>query len=112
MPCRLAHGVGILAHSVLGKGLLTGKYKPGHVFASDDERVIFENLHGRKLETFCNATAKLSEMAKRKGHTMTELAIGWVLRLPEVSVALVGAQDGNQVEGQHIRRIFHQRGAR
>ena len=35
--CR-KHGVGILAHSVLGKGLLTGKYRPGHVFPEDDER--------------------------------------------------------------------------
>eukprot|EP01052_Picozoa_sp_SAG31_P014142 SAG31_NODE_869_length_11344_cov_15.137839_3_plen_213_part_00 len=35
--CR-EHGVGILAHSVLGKGLLTGKYKPGHTFPKDDER--------------------------------------------------------------------------
>ena len=28
---------------------------------------------------------------------MTELAIGWVLRLPEVSVALVGAKSAEQV---------------
>ena len=35
VPC---HGVGILAHSVLGKGLLTGKYKRGHAFPDDDER--------------------------------------------------------------------------
>ena len=35
--CRQT-GIGILAHSPLGKGLLTGKYAPGHIFADDDER--------------------------------------------------------------------------
>ena len=35
--CR-EHGVGILAHSVLGKGLCTGKHAADHVFPDDDER--------------------------------------------------------------------------
>ena len=52
---------------------------------------------------FCNATAKLSEMAKRKGPTMTELTNGCLFRLLEVSVALVGAMDGKQVENiKHV----------
>ena len=38
MPWCKEHGVGILAHSTLGKGLLTGRYKPGHVWEPDDER--------------------------------------------------------------------------
>jgi len=96
--CR-EHGVGILAHSVLGKGLLTGRYKPGHTFPHDDERAApgRGDFQGERFELFCAATAKLSEVAARKGATMTELAVGWVLRLPEVAVALVGAKSAEQV---------------
>lgn len=94
--CR-KHGVGILAHSVLGKGLLTGRYKPGHTFADDDERKGREDFEGARFESFCAATQKLSALAARKGATVAELAIGWVLRLPEVAVALVGAKSATQV---------------
>jgi len=31
-------GIGILPHSPLGKGLLTGRYSAGHIFSPDDER--------------------------------------------------------------------------
>ena len=43
------------------------------------------------------ATDKLKIVAERKGLTMAELAVAWVLRIPEVSVALVGAKDSEQV---------------
>ena len=52
---------------------------------------------GERFEAFCLATEKLSAVAHRLGASMTELAIGWVLRLPEVSVALVGAKSADQV---------------
>ena len=37
-------------------------------------------------------------VAQRKGATITELAIGWVLRQPEISVALVGGKSPEQIE--------------
>ena len=43
--CR-EHGVGILAHSTLGKGLLTGRYKAGHEWSPDDERSNMVDFHG------------------------------------------------------------------
>ena len=43
--CR-EHGVGILAHSTLGKGLLTGRYKAGHEWLPDDERSNMVDFHG------------------------------------------------------------------
>ena len=89
--------MGILAHSVLGKGLLTGKYKRGHAFPDDDERSGFFDFQGERFNQYCDAVEKLTAIATRKGHTMTELAVGWVLREPAVSVALVGAKSEAQV---------------
>ena len=117
---------------MLGKGLLTGKYKRGHVFPEDDERSGFFDFQGERFNQYCDAVAELSKIAERKGcaarrnssrpvpphlfrslfcyrraaaevkrgvgrHTMTELAVGWVLREPAVSVALVGAKSEAQV---------------
>ena len=56
-----------------------------------------QDFVGERFEQFCLATEKLSAVANRLGASMTELAIGWVLRLPEVSVALVGAKSAQQV---------------
>ena len=38
--------IGVIPHSVLAKGLLGGSYKPGHIFATDDERRLFNFFQG------------------------------------------------------------------
>ena len=38
LPTCLELGIGVIPHSPLAKAMLTGKYQPGHIFASDDER--------------------------------------------------------------------------
>ena len=39
LPYCERKGIGNLAHSPLGKGLLTGRYAPGHLFPTDDEQI-------------------------------------------------------------------------
>lgn len=92
------HGVGILAHSPLAKGLLTGKYRPGHQFPPDDERSRFERFQGESLDRNLARAKELEEVARRKGITMVQLAIAWVLRLEPVTCALLGAKSPAQVE--------------
>ena len=97
--CR-EHGVGILAHSVLGKGLCTGKHAADYIFPDDDERSsggYAKDFSGERWVQFCAATDKLKVIAAKRGYTCAELAVGWVLRNPEVSVALVGAKNTEQV---------------
>jgi aryl-alcohol dehydrogenase-like predicted oxidoreductase len=97
--CR-EHGVGILAHSVLGKGLCSGKHGVDHIFPDDDERSkggYAQDFSGPRWVEFCAATDKLKVIAARRGYSCAELAVGWVLRNPEVSVALVGAKNTEQV---------------
>ena len=38
LPYCLERGIGVIAHSPLAKGLLTGKYSAGHQFPEGDER--------------------------------------------------------------------------
>jgi len=47
-----SRGIGIIVHSPLAKGLLTGRYRPGSTFPSDDERR-GSRLPGELFERHC-----------------------------------------------------------
>jgi aryl-alcohol dehydrogenase-like predicted oxidoreductase len=93
--------IGILAHSTLAKGLLAGKYTPDWTFPADDERsnaAIFPQFHGERFRRYLAAAEQLKEIAHGKGLTLLQLAIAWVLRLPAITCALVGAKTPEHVE--------------
>lgn len=96
LPYCEQKGIGNLAHSPLGKGLLTGKYTAGHVFPADDERSRFPRFQGDLFAEYCALTARLSEVASDIGLTMVQLAIAWCLRQSAVSTVLVGAKTPEQ----------------
>ena len=91
-------GIGILAHSPLGKGLLTGKYTAGHVFPQDDERSHFPRFQGDLFAQYLAITDQLKTIAAAKSITMVQLAIAWLLRHEEVTCVLVGAKNPDQVK--------------
>ena len=101
IPCCERMGIGILAHSTLGKGLLTGRYRAGHRFPEDDERSGFPRFQGETFARYCVSAEKLKEVAGDKGISLVQLAIAWVLRVPAVTCALVGAKSVAQVE-EHV----------
>jgi aryl-alcohol dehydrogenase-like predicted oxidoreductase len=53
-----------------------------------------ELLNHRVLER----VARLRPIAERKGISMAQLALAWVLRLPNVASAIIGATKPEQVE--------------
>ncbi|MCY3738125.1 MAG: aldo/keto reductase [Gemmatimonadaceae bacterium] len=101
LPWCEANGVGNLAHSPLAKGLLTGRYAPGHVFPGDDERSKSPRFQGEIFARSCAVAARLGEVAADKGITLVQMAIAWCLRQPAVSCVLVGAKSLAQVR-EHV----------
>jgi len=101
IPFCAEHGIGILAHSPLAKGLLTGRYRPGHQFAADDERSGNWRFRGDTFARYIAAADKLNEVARDKGITLVQLAIAWTLRLPAITCTLVGAKNPQQV-AEHV----------
>jgi L-glyceraldehyde 3-phosphate reductase len=90
-------GVGAIAFSPLAQGLLTNKYLDG---VPDDSRVR-RGLHfSADLITPENlARVKaLNEIAQRRGQSLAQLAIAWILRDARVTSALVGASSVAQLE--------------
>ena len=101
LPWCEANGVGNLAHSPLAKGLLTGRYAPGHVFPEDDERSGSPRFEGESFARCCQVAGLLGEVAADKGITLVQMAIAWCLRQPAVSCVLVGAKSLDQVR-EHV----------
>lgn len=101
LPWCLAHGVGNLVHSPLAKGLLTGKYAPGHRFAADDERSDFPRFQGERFAAYAAVAARLGQVAADRGISLVQLAIAWCLRQRAVSCVLVGAKSPEQVR-EHV----------
>jgi aryl-alcohol dehydrogenase-like predicted oxidoreductase len=102
LPYCERQGIGVLAHSPLAKGLLTGRYRPGHVFPPDDERSQMPAFQGDAFDRGLARAAALEEWARARGHSLLELAIAWVLGHPATTVCLCGAKSAAQVD-DHIR---------
>jgi len=97
IPFCQRQGIGILAHSPLGKGLLTGRYRPGHRFADDDERAQFPRFQGETFARYVAVADRLGEIAAARGLSLVQLSIAWILRLPTLTCVLVGARNPQQV---------------
>ena len=101
--CR-EHGLGNIVFSPLAQGVLTGKYKPGQAPPPDSRAAnpqinfTMETLGRRFRSDFLLAAVEeLKPIASDLGMTMTQMALAWVLRRPEVSSAIVGASRPEQV---------------
>jgi aryl-alcohol dehydrogenase-like predicted oxidoreductase len=94
------NGIGQIAFSPLAQGVLTGKYRPGErppedTRASSDEMGWAMNRY--LVDPVLEGVQRLVPISGGLGITMAQLAIAWVLRLPEVSSAIVGASRPQQV---------------
>ncbi len=100
------HRVGILARVPLASGMLTGKFRPQTQFAPNDHRNY--NRHGEAFdqgetfsgvdyETGLQAVEQLRPLVPQ-GATMAEFALRWILMFPEVTSAIAGAKNPQQVQ--------------
>jgi L-glyceraldehyde 3-phosphate reductase len=91
-------GIGIIAFSPLAQGVLSGKYNSGtHEgtrAANQNSSLRASHIEPRVLE----AVQKLEPIARARGQSMVQLALSWVLRRPEVTSALIGVRDLDQLK--------------
>jgi aryl-alcohol dehydrogenase-like predicted oxidoreductase len=98
VPFCAEQGIGILVHSPLAKGLLTGKYTPGYRFPEDDERSRFPRFQSETFARYLSVADQLGEIAQDKGISLVQFAIAWAMRLPAITCVLVGAKNPTQVQ--------------
>jgi aryl-alcohol dehydrogenase-like predicted oxidoreductase len=97
LPAYQANGIGVMAHSVLAKGLLGGRYKPGLVLPPDDERATWPAFHGESFRRTCKVTERLKGWAADHGRDLVQLAVAWPVAHPAVYTSIVGARRAEDI---------------
>src|ERR1700753_2754731 len=91
-------GVGCIGFSPLAQGMLTSKYLKGVPQNSRAKAEGSSLLKGFLSEQNLNRVRALNEIATRRGQTLAQMAIAWVLRDKRVTSALIGARDVKQLD--------------
>ena len=90
-------GMGVIAFSPLGQGMLTDKYLNGVPVgsrASENATLSTSFLTDDNIARLRG----LNDIAQRRGQTLAQMAIAWVLHDPRVTSALVGASRWSQID--------------
>jgi aryl-alcohol dehydrogenase-like predicted oxidoreductase len=85
-------GIGFVAYSPLGRGLLTGQIKQFEDLAEDDWRRHAPWFQGENFQKNLDLVARLEVLAGGKGCTTAQLAMAWVLAQGEDIVPIPGTK--------------------
>jgi aryl-alcohol dehydrogenase-like predicted oxidoreductase len=100
IPLCAANGISQIVWSPLGQGVLSGKYDPDQP-PPKDSRAASEEMGGfmeRLMQPdVLRAVQRLKPIAVEAGLTLTQFALAWVLREPNVASAIIGASRPEQV---------------
>jgi L-glyceraldehyde 3-phosphate reductase len=101
LPHTAMHGTGVIAFCPLAGGMLSDRYLGG---LPPDSRWGKRGEEGRKWWEEQKAAGVwdrigvLNAIAIERGQSLAQMAIAWILRLPSVTSALIGASGIKQVE--------------
>ena len=100
LPFCQTTNVGVVCYSPMGKGLLTGRFTADRVAALSDKdhRTKDPRFQSPQLEINLDFVQKLDTLARSLNWSVTDVAIAWTLRRPELTSAIVGARSPEQIE--------------
>jgi len=91
-------GIGSIVFSPLAQGQLTDRYLngiPSGARATKTERVW---LTPADINSNISKIHKLNDLAQKRGQKLSQMAIAWVLRKPQITSALIGASSVKQLD--------------
>ncbi|MCK9905953.1 aldo/keto reductase, partial [Frankia sp. Cpl3] len=94
-PSCQQQDLGVLARVPLASGYLSGKYKPGSVFAANDVRHNHDQAHVMKL---LREVEEIKRNEVPEGVDMAQWALAWCLKHPAVTTVIPGCKNPAQVE--------------
>jgi L-glyceraldehyde 3-phosphate reductase len=100
LPQTERFGTGVIPFVPLASGLLTDKYLGGDIPAESRAaqkwgREWLEKNLGPERKA---ALQELNRLAQARGQSLAQMALAWLLRLPGITSALIGASSVEQVE--------------
>ena len=94
------NNIGVLAYSPMQAGLLTGKFDRDRIknLPLTDWRSRNPFFTEPQISLNLGTVDELQQVANEKGISLAQLSLAWVLRLPEMTAAIVGARHPKQIE--------------
>jgi aryl-alcohol dehydrogenase-like predicted oxidoreductase len=99
LPAMQEYGLGLIPHSPLAAGLLTGKYRRNAPLPAG-ARMTREKRQADRWITDANwkIVERLTALSEARGHSLLELAMSWLASRPVVASIIAGATSPEQVE--------------
>jgi aryl-alcohol dehydrogenase-like predicted oxidoreductase len=98
LPTTRELGIGFVAYSPLGRGLLTGRYLRNDDLPQDDWRRSVPRFQGDNLDRNGRIVLQLQEIAEANGITVAQLALAWVLHQGDDIVPIPGTRRRENLE--------------
>jgi 1-deoxyxylulose-5-phosphate synthase len=100
LPLSREAGLGVIPYNPLAGGLLTGKHAPGaptagtrFTLGTAAQRYQDRYWHEREFRT----VEALQRLAAQAGHSLTTLALAWVLDNPDITAPIIGLSRPEQL---------------
>jgi aryl-alcohol dehydrogenase-like predicted oxidoreductase len=98
LPTTRELGVGFVAYSPLGRGLLTGRYLRNSDLPQEDWRRTVPRFQGDNLDRNGRIVLQLQEIAEAHGITVAQLALAWLLHQGDDIVPIPGTRRRENLE--------------
>jgi len=98
LPTARELGIGITAYGVLSRGLLSGHWSSNRAVTASDFRARSPRFQGANLEKNLRLVEAIRTVAQRKGITVAQAAIAWVLSRGEDIIPLIGARTRERLD--------------
>ena len=96
VPMLKSEGVGLMVWSPLAGGLLSGKVSRDRAAAAGDRRANFDFPPVDKARAF-DCIDALRAIAERRGVSVAQIALAWLLHQPQVTSVIIGAKRPEQL---------------
>jgi aryl-alcohol dehydrogenase-like predicted oxidoreductase len=97
LPTLRELGISLTAYGIYSRGLLTGSVPSSESTSRGDIRAHFPRFQGQNLAKNQQMIGQLQAIARQKGVSVAQLALGWILTKGSEIIPLVGARTRAQL---------------
>jgi aryl-alcohol dehydrogenase-like predicted oxidoreductase len=92
------NNITVVAYSPLGRGMLSGTIRSPSDFAPDDFRATNPRFQGEAFKSNLKLVDAISEIARKKGVTPSQLTLAWLLKQSDNVIAIPGTRKVERLE--------------
>ena len=97
-PWCQSNEISVINYWPLMKGLLAGKIRRGHQFATEDTRLKYPIFQGQSFESAQKLLDGLDEIAKKTGRSVAQIVVNWTIHQPGITSSLCGGKRAWQIK--------------